>query len=341
MSDAPLALSLGEPGGIGPEIAVKAWEAMREDGPAFFAVGDAAAIDRASPLSGATVRIADPDEAGAAFADALPVIDRPLAIAVEPGQPSSAAAASVVGWIAEAARLTLEGRASALVTGPIAKNTLYEGGFAFPGHTEFLGQLAGAKEDGGRGPVMMLVAGDLRASLVTIHEPLARVPSLLTKAAIVNAGLVTARALQADFGFEAPRLAVAGLNPHAGEDGSIGREETETIGPAVAALRAAGVDARGPFPADSLFHAEARSRFDGALCLYHDQALIPAKLIDFWGGVNLTLGLAIVRASPDHGVALDIAGKGLARPDSLIAALRLAHDIAKRRARAGISRCSS
>ncbi|MGH7011576.1 MAG: 4-hydroxythreonine-4-phosphate dehydrogenase PdxA, partial [Caulobacteraceae bacterium] len=212
---------------------------------------------------------------------------------------------------------------------------LYEAGFSFPGHTEFLGALcAGSLQEEPRapkGPVMMLVAGDLRVALVTIHEPLARVPGLLTGDLIVNAGLVTARALKNDFGIARPRLAVAGLNPHAGEAGALGREEIEVIAPATARLRAEGVDAAGPAPADSLFHPEARAQFDAALCMYHDQGLIPVKMVDFWGGVNVTLGLPLVRTSPDHGVAFDIAGKGLARDGSLLAALRLAGEIAHRR----------
>ena len=227
----------------------------------------------------------------------------------------------------------MAGEASGLVTAPIAKAPLYAAGFAFPGHTEFLGRLAPAPAGAiGRGPVMMLTAGDLRVSLVTIHEPLARAPGLLTEALIINAGLVTARALARDFGIERPRLAVTGLNPHAGENGALGGEEIAVIAPAVRALRDHGVEASGPHPADSLFHAEARAGYDAALCMYHDQALIPVKMLDFWGGVNITLGLPIVRTSPDHGVGFDIAGRGIARPDSLIAAIRMAAGIAARRA---------
>ncbi|HZZ88413.1 MAG TPA: 4-hydroxythreonine-4-phosphate dehydrogenase PdxA, partial [Caulobacteraceae bacterium] len=219
-----------------------------------------------------------------------------------------------------------------VVTAPIAKATLYEAGFKYPGHTEFIGALtADAPMPGARGPVMMLTAQDLRVALATVHEPLARVPALVTHDRIVLVGRVVAEALARDFGLAKPRLVVAGLNPHAGEGGSIGREEQTTVGPAVAALLAAGIDARGPLPADSLFHDDARRTYDAAICLYHDQALIPVKMLDFWGGVNLTLGLPIVRTSPDHGTAFDIAGKGLARPDSLIAAIRLASEIAARR----------
>jgi 4-hydroxythreonine-4-phosphate dehydrogenase len=238
----------------------------------------------------------------------------------------------VIRWIETGVGLALSGAVSGLVTAPIAKAPLYAAGFGFPGHTEFLAELTAAgRHDGARGPVMMLTAADLRVALVTIHEPLAKVSSLLTIEKIVNAGLVTAQALRRDFGIAVPRLAVAGLNPHAGESGSLGREEIEVIAPAVRALRELGVEATGPSPADSLFHPEARARYDAVLCMYHDQALIPVKMLDFWGGVNVTLGLPIVRTSPDHGTGFDIAGRGVARPDSLIAAIRLAAEIAPRR----------
>jgi 4-hydroxythreonine-4-phosphate dehydrogenase len=228
--------------------------------------------------------------------------------------------------------LALSGAVGGVVTAPIAKGVLYAAGFGFPGHTELLGELtASVPFEGARGPVMMLTAQDLRVCLVTIHEPLARVPGLLSVERIVNAGLVTAQALNRDFGVESPRLAIAGLNPHAGEGGALGREEIELVAPAVQDLRDLGVEARGPLPADSLFHPEARATYDAALCLYHDQALIPVKMLDFWGGVNVTLGLPIVRTSPDHGVAFDIAGKGVARAESLIAAIKLAGEIAARR----------
>jgi 4-hydroxythreonine-4-phosphate dehydrogenase len=276
--------------------------------------------------------IAGAGDAAARFADALPVLDLPLAAPVTLGHPSAIAAPHVVRWIERAVALALAGEAAGVVTGPIAKATLYEAGFAYPGHTEFLGVLTEAAPLAGeRGPVMMLAAADLRVALVTVHAPLARVPALVTRERIVHAGLVTAQALTRDFGIAAPRLAVAGLNPHAGEGGTIGREEVEVVGPAVEALRAAGIDARGPSPADSLFHPAARATYDAALCLYHDQALIPVKMLDFWGGVNLTLGLPIVRTSPDHGTAFDIAGRGVARPDSLSAAIRMAAQIAGRR----------
>nr|WP_232792917.1 4-hydroxythreonine-4-phosphate dehydrogenase PdxA [Caulobacter hibisci] len=327
-----MALSVGDPAGVGPEIIAKAWGQLRETGPAFMAVGDLQSLAAAG--GGVKVKaVTGPVEAAKVFADALPVLDTPLQSPVIAGQPSSAHAAQIIRCIETGAGLALSGAVAGLVTAPIAKAPLYEAGFKFPGHTEFLAELtAPAPYAGARGPVMMLTAADLRATLVTIHQAVGTVPAALTIDRIVAAGLVTAQALKTDFGIAQPRLAVAALNPHAGEGGALGREEIETIIPAVAALRARGVDARGPSPADSLFHPDARKTYDGVLCMYHDQALIPVKMLDFWGGVNVTLGLPIVRTSPDHGTGFDIAGRGLARPDSLIAALRLAAEIAARRA---------
>ncbi len=334
MSEAPIALSLGEPAGIGPEIIVKAWRALREQGPPFVVVGDAETLIAAGGGDLSIARVGTPADATAMFLTALPVLDRPLRSRPIPGHPSRAAAARVIDWIELATQLALTGEASAVVTAPIAKAPLYQAGFKFPGHTEFLGELAPPSSDAvGRGPIMMLAAGDLRVSLVTIHEPLARVPGLISVERIINAGRVTADALHRDFGIAKPRLAVTGLNPHAGESGALGSEEAAIIAPAVSALRALGIEATGPHPSDSLFHAEARTRYDAALCMYHDQALIPVKMLDFWGGVNITLGLPIVRTSPDHGVGFDIAGQGIARADSLVAALRLAGSIARQRAR--------
>lgn len=333
MKSRPLALTLGDPAGVGPEIIVKAWQALRHEPLSFLAVGDFQALASASS-GGASIlrRITSPQEAARVFRDVLPVLDLPLRAPVIAGQPSASAAPAVIQWIETAVGLALSGDVAGVVTAPIAKAPLYAAGFKFPGHTEFLGDLTSAATyDGARGPIMMLTAQDLRVTLVTVHAPLARVPSLLSIEAIVNAGLVTAQALRRDFGVIAPRVAVAGLNPHAGESGTLGREEVEFVEPAVRALRDLGVDATGPFPADSLFPAEMRSRYDAVVCLYHDQALIPVKMLDFWGGVNVTLGLPIVRTSPDHGTAFDIAGRGLARPDSLVAAIRLADQIGKRR----------
>lgn len=331
MTTRPLALSAGDPAGVGGEIIAKAWRALREDGPSFVVIGDAQLL--ASAGGGVKVRaITRPREALEVFSEALPVIDIPLLSPVVAGQPSPAHAPQVIRWIETGVGLALSGEVSGLVTAPIAKAPLYDAGFKFPGHTEFLAELTAAESfEGPRGPVMMLAAGDLRTTLATIHTPIAKVPGALTIEGIVNTGLVTADALRRDFGIAAPRLAVAGLNPHAGESGAIGREEIEIISPAVERLRAAGVDAQGPWPADTLFHGEARARYDGVLCMFHDQALIPVKMLNFWGGVNVTLGLPIVRTSPDHGTGFDIAGRGIARPDSLIASIKLAAEIAARR----------
>lgn len=330
----PLALTMGDPAGVGPEIIFKAWNALRGDGAAFVVVGDFQSMASASGSGMRLVRrVTSPKEALAVFADALPVLDQPLRAPVIAGQPSPAAASAIIGWIETAVGLALSGAVSGVVTAPIAKAPLYEAGFGFPGHTEFLGELtAGAPHEGARGPIMMLAVEGLRTTLVTVHEPLARVGALLSAERIVHAGLVTAQALRRDFGIAAPRLAVAGFNPHAGEDGTIGREDADIITPAVAALRDQGIAATGPSPADSLFHPSARDKYDAVVCMYHDQALIPVKMLDFWGGVNVTLGLPIVRTSPDHGTAFDIAGRGLARPDSLIAAIRMAREIAANRA---------
>jgi len=331
---APLALTLGDPAGVGPEIVFKAWSQLRAEGLPFVVIGDFQALASASGSGMHLVRrVTAPKQARDAFGEALPVLDIPLRSPVIAGQPSPSAAPSIIRWIETAVGLALSGAVSGLVTAPIAKAPLYEAGFQFPGHTEFLGELtAAASYQGARGPIMMLAVPGLRTTLVTVHEPLAKVGGLLTTDAIVNAAQVTAQALKRDFGIEAPRLAVAGFNPHAGENGSIGREDLEIIVPAVERLRAEGIDVRGPSPADSLFHPDARARFDAVVCMYHDQALIPVKMLDFWGGVNVTLGLPIVRTSPDHGTAFDIAGRGLARPDSLIAAIRMAAEIAERRA---------
>jgi 4-hydroxythreonine-4-phosphate dehydrogenase len=328
----PLALSAGDPAGVGAEIIAKAWQALRHEGPAFVVIGDAQLL--ASAGGGVKVRtVTRTQDVVGMFPDALPVIDIPLLSPVVSGQPSPAYAPQVIRWIETGVGLALSGDVAGLVTAPIAKAPLYEAGFKFPGHTEFLAELTAAERfEGARGPIMMLAAADLRATLVTIHTAIRNVPDALTAEAIVNCALVTVQALRRDFGIAKPRLAIAGLNPHAGESGSIGREEILVIQPAVQALKDLGIDCVGPAPADTLFHPEARLRYDGVICMYHDQALIPVKMLDFWGGVNVTLGLPIVRTSPDHGTGFDIAGRGVARPDSLIAAIRMAADIAARRA---------
>ncbi len=330
----PLALTLGDPAGIGPEIILKAWRALRAEGPPFMVVGDHDALvaapggERACPV----VRVGRPEEALEVFPEAVPVLDIPLSAAVVAGKPSAVHAPAIIRWIETGAGLALGGRVSGLVTAPIAKAPLYEAGFSFPGHTEFLAELTlGAGAPAARGPVMMLASKDLRVVLVTIHLPLAAAVRAITGEGVVSTGLVAARALTADFGIRRPRLALAALNPHAGEGGALGREEIDILNPAAAALRGFGVSCTDATAADTLFHEAARERFDAVICLYHDQALIPLKTLDFWGGVNVTLGLPIVRTSPDHGTGFDIAGRGLARCDSLVAALRMAADIAHRR----------
>ncbi|HXP30966.1 MAG TPA: 4-hydroxythreonine-4-phosphate dehydrogenase PdxA [Stellaceae bacterium] len=327
---APLALTMGEPAGIGGEIALAAWQQRREAGlPSFFAIDDPARLERLAAKLDWTVpirRIGAPEEAQAAFAHGLPVLTLALPRAAVPGQPDPANAPAVIQSITMAVALVRAGRAAALVTNPIQKETLYAAGFRHPGHTEFLGELAGSR------PVMMLVCPGLRVVPVTVHLPLAAAIASLTSADIVATGRIAAAALERDFGIARPRLAVAGLNPHAGEHGTIGREEIEIIAPAIAILKSDGIAVSGPAPADSLFHAAARRHYDAALCMYHDQALIPLKTIDFDRGVNVTLGLPFIRTSPDHGTALDIAGQGVANPASLIAALDLAGKMAARRA---------
>jgi 4-hydroxythreonine-4-phosphate dehydrogenase len=324
MSQAPLALTMGEPAGVGGEIAVKAWHLLRHSGPAFFLIDDA---DR---LSGAPVRrIEQPEEAASAFAEALPVLHRPLPVPSVPGRLDPANAPAVIAAIDEAVALAKAGRAAGIVTNPIQKSALYAAGFAHPGHTEYLAEIAGT----GVPPVMLLACPELRVVPVTIHEPLRQAIARLTPELIIECARLTAAGLRRDFGITAPRLAIAGLNPHAGEDGTIGTEDRDIVAPAVATLRAEGIDARGPIPPDTMFTAKARPGYDVALGLYHDQALIPIKTLDMTGGVNVTLGLSIVRTSPDHGTALDIAGRGLADPGSLVAAIRLAAEIAAHRSR--------
>ncbi|CAN5180736.1 4-hydroxythreonine-4-phosphate dehydrogenase PdxA [soil metagenome] len=334
----PLGLTMGDPAGIGPEIIVKAWRAMRTGPTPFVVIGDADALAAAGGAGSGGVpvqRIGSPEGAAGVFASALPVLDLPLVSPVVAGKASAAYAGAVIRWIETAAGLALSGAVSGVVTAPIAKAPLYEAGFTFPGHTEFLAALtSGAPFADPRGPVMMLAAADLKTALVTIHLSLSDALTALSADAIVETGRITAAALKRDFGVERPRLALAALNPHAGEGGALGREEIEIVNPAAARLRAEGIDCSDAKPADTLFHAEARARYDAVLCLYHDQALIPVKTVDFWGGVNITLGLPIIRTSPDHGVGFDIAGRGQARADSLIVAIKTAAEIASRRAAA-------
>ncbi len=327
----PLVLTMGEPGGIGAELALKAWSAERAALP-FFVVDDPDRLAQAAATLGldASVRaIATPGEAAAVAAEALPVLPLGMPIAATPGRADPANAAAVTESIRRAVALTQEGLAAAVVTSPIQKESLYAAGFPHPGHTEFLAALTGVPEQA----VMMLASPLLRVVPVTVHQSLRSVPDSLTTERIVQVARTTAAALQAEFGIARPRLAIAGLNPHAGEGGTLGTEDRDVVAPAVAALAALGLDVRGPLPADTLFHARARAGYDAALCMYHDQALIPVKALDFDRAVNVTLGLPIVRTSPDHGTALDIAGRNQADPSSLIAALRLAAEMADCRRR--------
>ncbi|MDW8314813.1 MAG: 4-hydroxythreonine-4-phosphate dehydrogenase PdxA [Rhodovarius sp.] len=319
-----LVLTLGEPAGIGPEITAAAWRALHRQGPVFCWIGDAGLIPQV-PVA----HIAAPEEAAACFAEALPVLHRPLPAPVLPGRPSPATAPAVLASIEEAVALARAGRAAAVVTNPVQKAVLTAAGFPHPGHTEFLHTLAPAAPR----PVMLLACPELRVVPVTVHEPLRQAIARLTPELIEEVAVIAHDGLRRDFGLPAPRLAVAGLNPHAGEGGSLGLEEIEIVAPAVEALRARGIDARGPLPPDTMFTALARPRMDCAICLYHDQALIPLKTLDMAGGVNVTLGLSIIRTSPDHGTALDIAGRGLADASSLIAAIRLAAELAANRER--------
>jgi 4-hydroxythreonine-4-phosphate dehydrogenase len=326
----PIAVTMGEPAGIGGEILLKAWLRRAEGIPAFFAIDDPDRLSRLAGTLGWTVPIhavAGPEEGAACFHEALGVLPRRLAHPVLMGRPDTANARAVIAAIVSAVELARSGRAAAVVTNPIQKETLYAAGFRHPGHTEFLEELAG----GDAKAIMMLACPGLRVVPVTVHVALKDAVQRLTAAAIVSAGRITARALMSDFGISRPRLAVAGLNPHAGENGAMGREELDIIAPAVAALRTEGHAITGPLPADTLFHAAARQRYDAVLCMYHDQALIPLKTIDFDRGVNITLGLPFIRTSPDHGTAIDIAGRGIASPESLIASLQMAGEMAERR----------
>ena len=317
---------MGDPAGIAPELSLLAWRALRTTGPAFVLLADPAhmaGLDHAAPLR----ILANPAEAAAAFPDALPILAIRLSTPPIPGHPSPANAPAVIASIEQAVRLAQSGAVTAIVTNPISKAVLYGAGFAHPGHTEFLAALTGAPL-----PVMMLANDFLRVVPVTIHVALRTALDSLTTTAIIATGRITAQALRRQFGIAQPRLAVAGLNPHAGEAGAMGTEETTLIQPAIDALRAEGLQVTGPHPPDTLFTPAARAGYDAALCMYHDQALIPLKTLDMASGVNITLGLPIIRTSPDHGTAFDIAGAGRADPSSLIAALRLAATLAKGRA---------
>ena len=328
---APLALTMGEPAGIGGEITLMAWRDRATSAvPPFFIIDDPARLTALARTIGIDVpvrAIDEPNDAARVFPGALPVLVHALPRAPISGRPDPANAPAVITAIERAVTLVRSRQASAVVTNPIQKETLYDAGFAYPGHTEFLGALAHVAH-----PVMMLAGPELRVVPVTIHLSLVDAVAALSTAAIVSCGRVTAAALTRDFGIARPQLAVAALNPHAGEAGAMGHEERDIIAPAVAALVAQGIDVIGPAPADTLFHAGARTRYDAVLCMYHDQALIPLKTLDFERGINITLGLPFIRTSPDHGTALDIAGRGVASPASLVAALTTAGVMAARRA---------
>ncbi|MEM6972308.1 MAG: 4-hydroxythreonine-4-phosphate dehydrogenase PdxA [Pseudomonadota bacterium] len=322
---APLALTMGDPAGIGAEITIAAWRARdaRDGVPSFFTIDDP---DRLARMGVPVAEISDPGEAATVFPTALPVLPERLPRPATPGQADPLNAPAVVRSIERAVALAARGMAGAVVTNPINKKVLYDGaGFSDPGHTEFLARLAGVPMT-----VMMIAGPSLKVVPVTIHEPLSRIPALLTTALIMDTVRITDAALKRDFAIANPRHALTGLNPHAGEQGAMGREEIEVIVPAIEALRAEGIEVTGPHPADTLFHSAARARYDVAVAMYHDQALIPVKALDFDRGVNVTLGLPFIRTSPDHGTAYDIAGTGRADATSLIEALRLAGDLAAR-----------
>jgi 4-hydroxythreonine-4-phosphate dehydrogenase len=319
----PLALTMGDPAGIGGELTLRSWLALRATGPAFVALDDPERLMGLARRMGLDVPVRlvnDAASAGTVFPAALPVLPVVLTATPIPGQPDEANARCVVGSIERATMLARLGQVSGVVTNPINKAALYQAGFAYPGHTEFLAELTGAI---GR-QVMMLASPMLRVVPVTVHASLRNSIAMLTTDMILAAARTTAEALRRDFGIASPRLAVAGLNPHAGEKGALGSEETTIIQPAIDVLRDEGIDVSGPWPPDTMFTAQARTRYDVAICMYHDQALIPLKTLDMDHGVNVTLGLPIVRTSPDHGTAYDIAGKGVADPTSLIAAIELA-----------------
>ena len=323
---------MGDPAGVGSEITLKAWKALHDDASAtpFFLIGDANHLKSCSENSGifASIEpIEEPADALGVFPSALPVLHRPLGAPVVMGSPDPKNAPSVMASIEMAVRFTKAGNAAAVVTNPIHKQSLYQAGFKFPGHTEYLASLAGIATP----PVMMLACPSLRVVPVTVHVSLRQAVDSLTTDDIVTISLITAEALSKDFGIARPRLAIAGINPHAGEGGAMGHEETSVIAPAIAELTRRGIDATGPWPPDTMFHGAARKSYDAAICMYHDQALIPIKTVDFDGAVNVTLGLPFVRTSPDHGTAFDIAGSGLANETSLLAAIALASQLANRR----------
>jgi 4-hydroxythreonine-4-phosphate dehydrogenase len=327
----PLALTIGEPAGIGPDLALAVWRQRAAlNLPPFYLLADPDFLARRAATLGYDIAFAEaePETAAFRFKDALPVVPLDVAITAPPGRPDESSAPAAIAAIKRAARDVAQGRAAAIVTNPVAKSVLYRSGFSDPGQTEFLARLARDLTGQDARPVMMLWCEELAVVPVTIHLPLKDVPGRLTTGLIFQTGLVAARDLKTRFGLSRPRLAVAGLNPHAGEDGALGSEDRDVVAPAVEQLIAAGIDAHGPLAADTLFHQAARATYDVALCMYHDQALIPVKTLAFEHAVNVTLGLPFIRTSPDHGTAFDLSGSGKADPGSLIAALRLAARLA-------------
>jgi 4-hydroxythreonine-4-phosphate dehydrogenase len=327
----PLALTLGEPAGIGPDLTFAIWRRRVElDLPPFYLIADPDFLDKRARLLNLDVplAVATPEDAAVVFGRALPVVPLDGPVTAAPGKPDASSAPAAIASIRRAVEDVLGGRAAAVVTNPVAKNVLYRSGFAEPGHTEFLARLAAEATGKPVHPVMMLWSPELAVVPVTIHLPLREVAQKVTADLIVETGRIVARDLAARFGIARPRLAVAGLNPHAGEECAMGAEDAALVTPAVKRLRAEGIDAHGPLPADTLFHERARATYDVALCMYHDQALIPIKTLAFDRAVNVTLGLPFIRTSPDHGTAFDIAGTGHADPSSLIAALSLAARLA-------------
>jgi 4-hydroxythreonine-4-phosphate dehydrogenase len=333
----PLAVTTGDPAGIGPDVILESWSRRQQAGlPAFYVLGDPVQLSARSERLGLSVpvEICEPEDAAATFVRALPVVSLQNRFSAAEGRPDAANAAGIVESIDRAVADVFDGRASGVVTAPIAKKPLYEAGFKHPGHTEYLGALAEQRAGKATMPVMMLAGPKLRAVPVTIHIPLRDVFETLTTDLIVDTCRIVEKDLKSRFGIAAPRLALAGLNPHAGEGGALGTEDEEIVRPAVEALCAEGIDARGPLPADTMFHDRARAGYDAAICMYHDQALIPAKALGFDDSVNVTLGLPFIRTSPDHGTAFEIAGTGKALPDSFVAALRMAAEMAAHENRA-------
>ena len=325
---APLVVAMGDPAGVGPEIVAKSWAARRAHGLApFVAVGDPRAVGRV--WDGPMKPVADLDEAMRVFAEALPVLPAEHAGAIAPGQPDTEGAQCALASLETAVGLARSGAARALVTGPVSKAQLYGIGFTHPGQTEFVAERCGVSRDNA---VMLLAGPTLKVVPITTHIPLAQVPGALTVELVLAKARATVRGLRKNFGIAEPRLAFAGVNPHAGEGGALGREEIEVLEPAIELLRAEGVDCAGPLAADTMFHPRARARYDAALCPYHDQALVPLKTLHFDEGVNMTLGLPIVRTSPDHGTAFPIAGLDQANPGAMIAAIAMADQAVRHRA---------